>query len=148
MTYSVQEVSKLLKMNIHTIRYYTNQELIPDLKRDKHGYRQFDEEAINWLIIVHYLRQCEMTIKQIRHYIALCQKGNPTLDERYQIVKQLRVKTEQQINDAQNRLIFLNEKLKQFDQIRQGEIVDELNPLNWTDKKDRFIAEQHNNNKI
>ncbi|AYW45275.1 MerR family transcriptional regulator [Tetragenococcus koreensis] len=143
MNYSVQEVADLLNMNVHTIRYYTDQGLIPHLKRDVHGYRQFNEEAINWLIIIYYLRQCEMTIRQIRTYINLCVQGNQTIDERYQIIVNLREKTEQQLRDTKTRLEFLNEKLTQFDLIFQGEVTDELNPINWTNKKDQFISEQH-----
>lgn len=109
MSYNVQEVATMLNMNVHTIRYYTDQDLIPSLKKDKNGYRKFDEESIHWLIIIYYLRQCEMSIKQIRDYISLCLQGNPTIKERYQIITNLREKTKQQIIEAESRLNFLNE---------------------------------------
>ncbi|EMS74301.1 putative MerR family transcriptional regulator [Enterococcus durans IPLA 655] len=143
MFYTVQEVANMLNMNAHTIRYYTDQDLIPDLQRDKHGYRKFDETAINWLIIIYYLRQCEMTIEQIRDYIQLCVQGNPTIEERYQIIQKLREKTKQQIIESELRLTFLDDKLQQFNQILKGEKKDELNPLNWINKKEQFIKEQH-----
>lgn len=142
MLYSVQEVADILNMNVHTIRYYTNRELIPNLKRDSHGYRKFNEESINWLIIIYYLRQCQMTIRQIRHYISLCLKGNPTITERYKIITSLREKTKQQISEAETRLNFLNEKLTQFEQILDGKTTDELNPIYWTNKKEQFIKER------
>lgn len=62
MFYTVQEMATTLSMNAHTIRYYTNQDWITHLKRDENSYRKFDEESINWLIIIYYLRQYEMTI--------------------------------------------------------------------------------------
>lgn len=144
MFYSVQEVATMLNINVHTIRYYTDQNLIPNLKRDNHGYRKFDEESIHWLIIIYYLRQCEMSIRQIRHYISLCIQGNPTIEERYWIITSLREKTKQQLLETTARLDFLNEKLEQFDQILSGEKADELNPLNWINKKERFLQERQN----
>ena len=36
MTYNVKEASKKIQMSVHNIRYYTNLELVPSLKHDKH----------------------------------------------------------------------------------------------------------------
>ena len=54
MTYNVKEASKKIQMSVHNIRYYTNLELVPSLKHDKHGNRVFDDESLNWLICIRF----------------------------------------------------------------------------------------------
>ena len=63
MTYNVKEASKKIQMSVHNIRYYTNLELVPSLKHDKHGNRVFDDESLNWLICIRFLRE-----REIVHY--------------------------------------------------------------------------------
>lgn len=45
--YTIDEISKLLDMSKHTIRYYTDLNLVPSLQRDKNGNRIFDEDSKN-----------------------------------------------------------------------------------------------------
>ena len=42
MMYTVKEISELLDMTEHTIRYYTDMGLVPSIKRDKNGNRLFE----------------------------------------------------------------------------------------------------------
>ena len=65
--YTVKEVSRLLGLSEHTIRFYSDKGLVPSLRRDKNNNRIFDEEAINWLTGVKYLRDCGMPLHAIRH---------------------------------------------------------------------------------
>lgn len=46
--YSVKEVAKLLDLTEHTVRYYTDKGLVPNIKRDKNNNRLFDDKSINW----------------------------------------------------------------------------------------------------
>ena len=68
MTYNVKEASKKIQMSVHNIRYYTNLELVPSLKHDKHGNRVFDDESLNWLICIRFLRESGMSLSDIKHY--------------------------------------------------------------------------------
>nr|WP_319941496.1 MerR family transcriptional regulator [Metabacillus sediminilitoris] len=48
--YTVKEVAKLLELTDHTVRFYTDKGLVPNLKRDKNNNRLFDDDSIKWLI--------------------------------------------------------------------------------------------------
>lgn len=55
---NVKNVAERLGVSEYTIRYYTNEDLIPHLKRDKNNSRVFDEESIKWLEMIILLRTC------------------------------------------------------------------------------------------
>lgn len=135
----------MLKMSKHAIRYYTDKELIPNMKRNQHNYRLFDDDSINWLIIIHYLRRCDMTIDEIKHYISLCLQGRATIEERFGMLSNYKKVAEQQLQETQNRLDFLNDKLNQFQHILEEELPDNLNPVNWTNKREQFMKEIDSN---
>ena len=44
MSYTVKEVSERVNLSPHTVRYYTDQGLIPTLQRDEKGNRVFTDE--------------------------------------------------------------------------------------------------------
>ena len=72
MMHSVKEVASMLDMTEHTVRYYTDKGLVPNLKRDHNNNRLFDEAALNWLLCVKHLRHCGMSVDDIKRYIGLC----------------------------------------------------------------------------
>lgn len=130
--YTVKEVSKRLKLSEHTIRFYTDKNLIPMLKRDKNNIRLFDEESINCLIAVKHLRDTGMSIEAIKEYINLCMKGNSTIKERKIIIMKQRNIAEKQLQEAKKRLDYLNKKVELYEKISEGIIDDTMNPRNWS----------------
>ena len=92
--YTVKEISKLLNMSEHTVRYYTDMGLVPTLKRDKNGNRLFDENSKNWLIGIKNLRGSGMSIKAVKDYVDLCLQGESTLEKRYEIIIEQKMQLE------------------------------------------------------
>ncbi|MDP9576640.1 UNVERIFIED_ORG: DNA-binding transcriptional MerR regulator [Bacillus sp. 1751] len=76
--YTVKDVAKLLDITEHTVRFYTDKGLVPSVQRDKNNIRLFDQESINWLTGVKYLKQCGMTVEDIKTYVDLCLEGGST----------------------------------------------------------------------
>ena len=69
---AVKEISDILGLTEHTIRFYTDKGLVPGVMRDKNNCRLFTEESMNWLIGVKHLKECGMTLDSIKTYIELC----------------------------------------------------------------------------
>ncbi|HEY8805734.1 MAG TPA: MerR family transcriptional regulator [Clostridium sp.] len=126
--YTLKEVTELLGMTKHTIRYYTDQGLVPELNRDKNNHRLFDVDSITWLAFIKHLKDCGMTVKDIKHYIDLWRQGNNTIKERYEILKKQQEITRKQIKEAMQRLVFLQEKADHYQAIINHEIDEELTP--------------------
>lgn len=118
--YTVKEVAQRLEMNEHTVRYYTDQGLVPSLKRDNHNIRLFDEASVQWLLCVKHLRHCGMPIEEIKTYINLCQKGDSTVRERYDIMRKQQTVALTQLEEAQHRVAYIEEKASNYLQMING----------------------------
>lgn len=127
MNYTVKQVAKLMNMSEHTIRYYTDLNLLP-VKRDKLNNRIFDEESLNWLMGIKCLKGCNMSIKNIKHYGDLCLNGNETLLERREIMFQQLEIAKQKLKDAQEVFDYVTKKVSHYDDIISGKAVDDTNP--------------------
>ncbi|WP_328041130.1 MerR family transcriptional regulator [Niallia taxi] len=84
--YTVKEAAKLLGLTEHTIRYYTDMGLVPNLQRDKNNNRLFSDENINFLIGAKNLKNCGMSVAEIKYYVDLCLEGDSTFKERHEII--------------------------------------------------------------
>lgn len=130
--YTVKDVAERLRMNPHTIRFYTDHDLIPGLKRDKNNVRLFDEDSVAWLLGVKNLRDSGMSLESIKSYIELCLIGDESLPERIEIVRQQRENIENQLKDLMRCAKYLDNKLALYQKLISGEIsIDVTNPNQW-----------------
>lgn len=97
--YSIGEVSKLMHLPIPTIRYYDEEGLLPNVKRDKSGNRIFDEGDLNALNMIGCLKMSGLRIKEIKDFMDLCKLGNESLKQRLDFfIKQEKVVLEEMEN--------------------------------------------------
>lgn len=132
--YTVKEVSRMLGLSEHTIRFYTDKGLVPSLKRDKNNKRMFDEESLNWLTGVKCLRDCGMSLHAIGEYIELCLRGDATIPQRYQIILEQKEAAQAQLEEAQKRLSYLETKAALYEETIQKQRPDPMNPAAWPAK--------------
>lgn len=85
---TISEVSKLLELSVHTLRYYEKEGLLKSVSRSGGGYRLYDMEAIDRLETVILLRECGISLKDIKdlldHFSE--EKYTQILDESYDMV--------------------------------------------------------------
>lgn len=112
--YSIKDAAKQTGLSEHTIRYYTDQGLVPMLQRDKNNARLFDETCIGTLITIKHLKNTGMKLGKIKEYIFLYLEGDATLEVRYQMIKKQYDIAKQQVEDANNRLAFLEYKVNNY----------------------------------
>lgn len=115
--YTVKEVSNILNLTEHTIRYYTNKGLIPTLKRDKNNIRLFDDDSVNWIVFVKHFKNCGMSINEIKEFVDLWIQGNSTVPIRYEIILEQKEKTKEKFIEIQNRLNMLEKKLIHYENL-------------------------------
>jgi DNA-binding transcriptional MerR regulator len=132
--HTVKEVSKLLDLTEHTVRFYTDKGLVPSVQRDKNNNRLFDQESINWLIGVKYLKQVGMSVEDIKAYVDLCLEGNSTIQERYEIILKQKVIAQAQLEEAKRTVKYMEEKANHYLEIINGVIPDDTNPGDWESK--------------
>lgn len=131
MDYTIKYVCDSLNLTVHTVRYYCDMGLVPNLRHDKNGNRVFDEESMNWLKAAKFLRSSGLSIPEIRHYFELCQKGISTIRERQEILIRLKDQAQRELDAAQARVGCLAEKISLCQKVIEGNCTDDCNPLNW-----------------
>lgn len=85
MGYTIKEVSELTGLSVPTLRYYDKEGLLPDLKRKASGYRVFSDQDLNAIELIACFKQSGLTLREIKHFLALVKQGDATLDERLAI---------------------------------------------------------------
>lgn len=111
MRYSIGDVSKKTGIPASTLRYYDKHGLLPFVDRDKNGQRSFKDNDFNFLQVIQCMKQCGMSLKEIRIFIDLCMTGDVTLMERYDILSKEEAKVQEQIDVLQKQLDFLHYKM-------------------------------------
>lgn len=129
--YTVKDLSKILDLSEHTVRFYTDKGLVPNVQRDKNNTRLFDDESINWLTGVKYLKQCGMSVEDIKSYVDLCLEGDSTIQERYAIILQQKDAALAQLEEAKIRANYMIEKSVHYLDIINQVIPDDTNPGKW-----------------
>jgi DNA-binding transcriptional MerR regulator len=125
--YTVKEVVQKTNLTAHTIRFYTDKGLVPNVQRDKYNNRLFDDESINWLIRVKYLKDCGMSIRDIKYFVDLYLEGNSSISRRYEIILKYRDIAREQLKEAKKRLDFMEKKTKRYRKAINQDIYDDKN---------------------
>lgn len=85
MEYTIKEVTKKYNLSASTLRYYEKEGLLPKIKKNQSNQRIYQEADLKWLDIIMCMRKTGMTIAYIKSYIELCQEGDSTIEQRYDI---------------------------------------------------------------
>lgn len=119
---NMKQACDALGMTYETLRFYCDEGLVPNLKRDKNNYRLFDERDIRWLQSLQCLRRCGMGMKDMKRYQQLCMEGKSSIPQRREILAQKRQELRERMEELQRSLDYIEEKQAYFDAVQAGEI--------------------------
>lgn len=105
-----------------TLKFYCNQGLIPNVKRNSNNYRIFDENDIAWINSLNCLRNCGMSISEMKDYIKLCLEGESTIPERKEILAIKRQSLLEQQKLIQESIDYIDWKQGFYDDVLSGKI--------------------------
>ena len=128
--YSMKETCLKVGMNYETLKFYCNQGLIPNVKRDKNNYRVFDDNNIAWITSLSCLKKCGMSITEMKEYLALCLKGESTIPERQEILKVNKKSLIESQNEIQDSIDYINWKQDFYNDVLSGKIKYKSNLIN------------------
>lgn len=80
--YSMKEACEQTNMSYETLKFYCNEGLVPNVKRNGRNYRVFDDHDIKWIQSLNCLKNCGMGIAEMKEYLALCLEGEHSIPER------------------------------------------------------------------
>lgn len=131
MLLTVKQVAEKLNLSEYTIRFYTDQGLVPTVQRDHLNRRLFDQASLNWLQGCHYLRQSGLSVAKVKQYVDLCLQGSQTIPQRSALIQQQYLKTQEQLVETKRRLQYLEHKKEIYAQSLKNPQQDQLNPKTW-----------------
>ena len=85
MSYSINEIAKMMGTTASTLRYYDSMGLLPGVKR-VNGRRVFEDKDFKWLRVLNCMKNINMPIAKIKEYIDLAKQGDETLQARYNLI--------------------------------------------------------------
>lgn len=118
--YAMKEACEKTGLAYETLKYYCNQGLVPNVKRDEKNRRIFDDRDIAWINSLNCLRNCNMSIQEMREYIQLCMEGEVSIPERKQILAKKRQSLEEELKRIQDSIDYIDWKQGFYDDILSG----------------------------
>lgn len=82
----IEAVAQQYQIPASTIRYYERQGLLGPIERIS-GIRDFCQADLDRIDFILCVKECGMTIKQMRDFIEMYQEGDSTIDERLKILQ-------------------------------------------------------------
>lgn len=128
--YTMKQAADKMNLSVHTLRFYANEGLFPDITRNYNNIRLFSEKDLEWIKIVQCLRDTDMPITEVRKYVELCKEGDSTIEERFQMLFAQREKAEAELKEMKKRIALLDWKLNYYKNCLGGQNSDYCNPLN------------------
>ena len=118
--YSMKEACTLTNMTYENLKFYCNEGLVPNVKRDRRNYRVFDEHDIKWIQSLNCLKSCGMSIAEMKQYLALCMEGEGTIPERKVILAEKKETLLQSITELQKAVAYIDWKQRFYDDVLSG----------------------------
>ena len=120
--YGMKEVCEKVGMSYSTLKFYCNEGLIPNVKRDKNNRRIFDDKDIEWINNLYCLKNCNLSIDEMKIYLEMCLKGKSTIPERKIMLAKKQDELRQKIATLENSVEFIDWKQNLYDDILSGKI--------------------------
>lgn len=132
--FTMKEACKKTGLTYETLKFYCNQGLVPNVKRDEKNHRVFDERDIAWINSLNCLRNCNMSIQEMREYIALCMEGKSSIPLRKLVLEKKREQLEEEKKRIQDSLNYIEWKQGFYDDVLAGK-TEYVSNLVDTDKE-------------
>ena len=85
--YTMKQVCEATGLTYETLKFYCNEGLVPNVKRDKNNRRIFDERDLAWIKDLSCLKKCSMSIADMKEYLSLCLEGKSSIPSRQEMLK-------------------------------------------------------------
>lgn len=120
--YTMKQTCGLVGMTYEALKFYCNQGLVPNVKRDGNNYRVFDDRDIEWIRGLICLKRCGMSIKDMKLYMELCRQGSSSIPERKCILEKQRGLLLERIEELKKDIAYIDSKQNFYDNVLSGKV--------------------------
>lgn len=120
MLYSMKDVCRKTGMTYEALKFYCNQGLVPNVKRDANNYRVFDDRDVAWIESLGCLKRCGMSIQEMKHYVGLCSQGEASIPKRQDLLDQKRGQLLERIRELEDAVRYIDWKQGFYEDVLSG----------------------------
>ncbi len=127
--YTFKQACHILNMSEHTLRHYTDNHLLPNPKRDHNNRRIYDDEDLDWLRGIKYLRDLGFSIMEIQKYHEYCMQDDiDSLRKRQELLLKHQAIAKAHIEEAQKNYEYITKKIQYVESLIINDGIDYKNP--------------------
>ncbi len=116
----MMQVCREVGMTYQTLKFYCNEGLVPNVKRDKNNRRIFDERDIKWINDLTCLKRCGMSIQEMKEYLDLCLQGASTIPLRKELLAKKQEALRLSIKELEDSVAYIDWKQNFYDEVLSG----------------------------
>ena len=116
----MKEACNQTGLSYDTLKFYCNEGLVPFVRRDKNNYRIFSDDDIAWIKSLSCLKNCGMSIVEMKEYLDLCLKGEKTIPKRQEVLKAKLKELQNKINEIEESIKYIHWKQKFYEDVLSG----------------------------
>lgn len=118
--YTMKQVCEETNLTYQTLKYYCNEGLIPNVKRNANNHRVFDDHDVKWIKDLTCLKKCGMSIQEMKEYLDLCLQGESTISQRKEMLVKKREDLLESIKELNDSVDFIDWKQNFYDEVLSG----------------------------
>ncbi len=118
--YTMMQVCRETNLTYETLKFYCNEGMVPNVKRDRNNRRIFDEQDVKWIQDLVCLKKCGMSIQEMKEYLALCLKGESTIPQRKMMLEKKQAALRASIQELENSVAYIDWKQNFYDEVLSG----------------------------
>ena len=127
MLFTMMQVCKETNMTYQALKFYCNEGLVPNVKRDKNNRRIFDERDVAWIKSLTCLKKCGMSIQEMKSYLDLCLQGEATIPQRKVMLAQKQEALRETMREVRESIAYIDWKQNFYDEVLSGKRPYESN---------------------
>ena len=118
--FTMKQVCDQTNMTYQALKYYCNEGLIPNVKRDSNTHRIFDERDIKWIKDLVCLKKCGMSMQEMKDYLELCLQGESTVCKRKEMLAKKQDALRVSIQELEDSVAYIDWKQNFYDEVLSG----------------------------
>ncbi len=126
--YTIGQVSQMTGLPVSTLRYYDQQGLFPELRKES-GIRKFTDRELDILKMVECLKSSGLELRDIRQFIRWCAEGSATYPQRKAMFLKQKEVVEAEIQSLEKTLNMLRFKCWYYEQAIQDGSEDRIKAM-------------------
>ena len=111
----MKQVCETTGLTYETLKFYCNQGLVPNVKRGANNRRD-----VEWVKSLTCLKRCDMSIQEMKEYLALCLQGAASIPERKTMLEAKRARLAELLVEVQKSIDYIDWKQGFYDDVLAG----------------------------